>query len=802
MPPNLIVCRKKQIPKMIENSLNATLKRLLRLKCVIIAGLILITMFPALMFYTRQSVELGAILQDEALILGRALSWAYVDESSVEDLHAIREIVDIVLGGSSIKAAHLTLDNQLLTDDTEGMPGPLVHRRFSTILPDGSELNVELVGSLSERWPLMITIVLLALAICMSGVFLVTRFVFRPWLRAEHEQELTRKRMADVVSLTSDWFWEQSAERRFSFVTDGLVKDLSFSMLHGKTWQEIGAFNLMDNQSADVGYEQILQAGFLVKLVLSATYYFHIKGMPILEPDGSLAGYRGAATDVTLQILQEKKLEDYRNHLTRVVDKRTHELLIAKQTADRANRAKSEFLANLSHEIRTPMNAILGLIHLLKSTSLERRQKSYLENLESSGNHLMGLLNDVLDLSKIESGKLQLEAVQFRVDELVKDVVQLMADRATSKSLSLDVQLENELPSIIVSDQQRLAQILLNFISNAIKFTDHGGVKVIVSVVEKRSDSTVLLFEVVDTGVGMDRATQGRVFEDFTQADSSTSRKYGGTGLGLAIAKKLTDLLGGRIGVESEPGEGSTFWISLPVKVIESHDAPDKENKPSQLDYLPESRSFQTPTVLKQKRILVVEDNPVNQSVLARILTTAGAVVSSADNGKQALSFCEENHDIDLILMDLWMPEMNGFEATARIKQLDAYSQIPILCISARLDPEIQQSCLEAGFSSVLSKPVKAEQLLSVVESSISVRDNAADGLDCEGDLLMPLVLFLKEGDVAAIEYINEYEKAFRSCMGKDFHGFVRLLEDFEFEGALELIMSIKNKKEASFDEQ
>ncbi|TFH70305.1 response regulator [Gammaproteobacteria bacterium LSUCC0112] len=795
---------------MAEMSYQSIVNRLKKLELFIIGLFIFVTMFPALMFYTRQSVELGAILQDEVQILGRSLMTANAMSSIVENNRTLEQALNVVLGEANNKAVKIVVNETTLIDQMSSMKSPVVKRYYEASLIDGSVLKLEMAGSLANRLPLMIMVLLIALCVCGAASYIIHRFVFLTWLTSERDRELSRQRMSDVVSLTSDWFWEQDEKQRFRFITKNNVSEFNGSVTLGKQWPELGQVRMIPDINQWLNYEEMLVTGFVIETLGANPCFFRIKGKPIYAQDGTLLGFRGAASDVTLEILQERKLDSYREHLTRVVDKRTAELLIAKQQAELANKAKSEFLANLSHEIRTPMNAVLGLIHLLKATPLERRQKGYIDNLESSGNHLMALLNDVLDLSKIESGKLQIELTEFRLETLVNEVVQLMGERASSKSLFLRTELNGRVPDYVVSDAQRITQILLNFVSNAIKFTERGGVIIRVSMISLESDQAVIKFEVTDTGVGIDKENQAHIFDDFIQADSSTSRKYGGTGLGLAIAKKLTALLKGSIGVDSEPGRGSRFWVSIPLKVSALHDSqvihrsdidlvktPKADVKNSLPEYLSNTRVDES---LNGKNVLIVEDNPVNQSVLEKILSSAGMFVTTANDGDQAVRICEKGKPFDVILMDLWMPIMNGFDATAQIKRLAKFKETPVVCISARLDEDVMRSCVSAGFAGIISKPVKAEKLTAELKKLLAEAGEVPNSSNCAENLVGPLLDLLADGDVRALQYINKHETIFRDCMGSHFALFYRWLEEFDFERAQQLILELRNSKQFNQD--
>ncbi len=514
---------------------------------------------------------------------------------------------------------------------------------------------------------------------------------------AHQKINLSEQRFAHAVNVSSDgiWDWDLTTGQAYfsppyftmlGYQADEFPQtvDSWISLLHPDDKDRAIASKqeqLIATGVSDVEFRMRTKAG---------EYHWILSKGKIVDRDNQARPIRaiGTHTDITLRKQTELALRD------------------AKEAAETANQAKSIFLANMSHEIRTPMNAILGLTYLIQRELTDSHQRQQLDKVTVSARHLLGIINDILDLSKIEANRLTLEMIDFNVAARIDYVCSMLNERLNEKDLQIKAEIDKELFTLVfVGDALRIDQILLNFISNAIKFTEQGTIVIRAKQVSEADETNLLRFEVQDTGIGLSEDQQSRIFDAFEQAQSSTTRKYGGTGLGLTICKRLVELMDGNIGVISQPNVGSTFWFSLPLQ--------RGINKP-----FAETSKF-IDHFKPNAYLLLAEDNEINQEVARELLESVGIQVDVANNGQEAVKMFIKNPVYDLVLMDMQMPIMDGMEATRIIRTLARGQSVPIIAMTANVFTEDRQRCLEAGMNDHIAKPVDPEKLYTLLNSWI-----------------------------------------------------------------------------------
>ncbi len=420
-------------------------------------------------------------------------------------------------------------------------------------------------------------------------------------------------------------------------------------------------------------------------------YWVDTTIVPFLNTKGEPYQYVVIRTDITNRILIEE------------------DLIKSKEAADSANRAKSEFLANMSHEIRTPMNAVIGFSELLYNSVEGEKQRSQIKSIRNSGKTLLKIINDILDLSKIESGKLTLQKEVVNIRRLAKDMKMVFAYKTTEKNISFHIETKNQIPTALALDETRLRQILFNLLGNAVKFTEKGHVTLSLDKKDKANNRIDLILKVEDTGIGIPKTQQNEIFEPFSQPESQISSKYGGTGLGLAITRRLTEIMGGKISISSEPGKGSIFTVYLPDVEIQS-----LENiKSDKITFDP------TSVIFKEAKVLIVDDNKDNRNLMIDFFENSPLTLFEAENGEEAVEIATK-HLPNLILMDIRMPVMSGYEAINILKKQKSTKFIPIIAISASIKVHSKTNELKEIFDDLLMKPIDLGELTQLLKKYLA----------------------------------------------------------------------------------
>jgi signal transduction histidine kinase/CheY-like chemotaxis protein len=678
-----------------------------RIRIIVGCGVFLICLAPPSVFTVRQFAYLSSTLTSEAVVLTNMSERLWADSPPIDlesKLGMLRTLAtDISAAGTHV---HATLESQNVVVLQGDLRPPVVSAE-STVTAEGLKpVRFVVSQSLRDRVPVMITVMALGLTLALSLLALLNRLVFRPWLVAESAREGLFQRFEDIATLSNDWFWELDANFHFLLntmkpATHGSTLPLDRAcpwdieeVTPSEPW-EITLKDLAQHKPFSVRYSFPGKGGM---------HWHEIHGKPILGAAGEFLGYRGAGVDITEDERLKAEIARHRDDLHRLVDEQSIELLAARREADTANKAKSIFLANMSHEIRTPMNSIMGLTHLLGSTELSPKQRSQVDNIRLSGEHLLHVINDILDFSKIEAGKMSLDEEAFDLERMLDDVALLMQDRFLSKQLELVFDLDHTAGKTFIGDQQRLSQALLNYISNAVKFTRHGHVLVKVTCRDAGVDYKMLQFSVTDTGIGLTEEQASRLFAPFEQAQPSTNRQYGGSGLGLSIVKNLAEMMGGEVGVSSRYGQGSTFWFSARLKC-----APEQPTE------------AMPPKSLYGKRALVVDDNDTASKVLSAMLNQFHLDVDSCSSGAEALAAITSQASLgkpyELVLTDWNMPNMTGAELSREVAALTLPQQPVFICVSAYGRDEVLEHSDAADFANILSKPVSQSRLRAALQS-------------------------------------------------------------------------------------
>ena len=504
-------------------------------------------------------------------------------------------------------------------------------------------------------------------------------------------------------------------------------------------------------------------------------FWIEIEVQPIYDEAGKVKQYFGIQNDITERKKYEEKLKK------------------AKETAEAAARTKSEFLSNMSHEIRTPMNAIIGLTDLLLDSDLAGENRTKLNRIKYSANNLLNLINDILDFSKIEAGKLPIETINFNIRQLFEEYIQSVILKADEKHIEIRYSVEKNIPEYLVGDPLRLNQILLNLSSNAIKFTESGYVETRIELTSLEDDRLTLKFVVTDTGIGIEEEKLENIFDSFTQADANITRKYGGTGLGLSITKKLIELQGGRIWVESTLEQGSAFSFELPFTV----------GVQETVSKIEEEEEVKDDKDISGKKMLLVEDNLINQFVAEQILRSWNIEVDKADNGVQAIELLEKK-EYDIILMDIQMPEMDGFQTTKIIRDVTSKvlnHHVPIIAVSADVFPETKDMAFEMGMNDFITKPIDQDELYMVLlkncqagmPSHLNHIEEKAEPMESSNSYALINLDFIKENISDDENFIRELLSLFKASNVGDIDELVEAGRSDDLERLREIAHKLKS---------
>ncbi len=570
----------------------------------------------------------------------------------------------------------------------------VVNEEDSRVLMDGKTLRIERQSNVSGEWLEIVKAPVRSRDGAVIGIVGVSRDISE---RKQAEEALRKSegQLRAVLDAIPDRAWLKDLQGRYLAVNRSTQEffGLTQEQIVGKTLDDLYPSELRTRVNEEDARILSTLKPLRVERQFGAErrWYDTIK-TPILGPDGAAIGLVAIARDVT----ERKQAED--------------ELRAAKALAEEANRAKGEFLSHMSHEMRTPMNAILGFAELALLEQPDANQVEHLTKITAASRSLLRVIDDVLDFERVDAGKLTLESIDFSLSDVLQNVRDVVGRAADAKGLALRMTVAGDVPARLKGDPSRIGQVLINLCANAVKFTANGAVEVTVRAEPPTDGKPMLRVAVRDTGIGISAEQLARLFQPFTQADSSTTRRYGGTGLGLVICRRLIELMGGRIWIESEAGAGTTVLFTLPCLPGSAIGAP--RSRP--VEQLPAEAA-----ALQGKRVLIVDDHPTNRMLMAKLLKLAGAESLPAENGVDALRVLGEAARVDLVLMDLRMPEMDGYEATRRIRADARWAHVPIVAVTASAATYERARCMEAGMNDVMIKPIHQAVFFPVIAAAM-----------------------------------------------------------------------------------
>lgn len=613
--------------------------------------------------------------------------------------------------------------------------------------------------------------------------------------------QISERRLSVAFDAAETFLWEWNLDSGDGYTSDNFYELLGYQRGDiAFQWNTVAGLLHPDDAEAELTARQAHLRGLVdhysvehrLRLGSGEWRWFSSTGkVTARDKEGGPLRFTGVAYDIDDRKRAEKELAD------------------AKNEAERANQMKGQFLANMSHELRTPLNAVIGLGHLVQQTPLQPLQRDYLGKMELASQHLLGLINDILDYSKIEAGKLSIESIPLSPAEAVRDVINLLQPKARQKRLLLLFEVSHDVPAVVLGDRKRLGQILLNLTDNALKFTESGEVRVSLGGRWRDDGRFNLEFSVRDQGIGLTAEQSAKLFRPFVQADGSTARKFGGTGLGLAICRELVELMGGSIGVDSEAGVGSNFHFEFPCQPAER--AREREQDSAQ-------QTAQQQISMLGFTALVVEDDPFNQQLTQALLESWGMSVAVAGTGETALQLLRERR-FDLLVQDMLLPDMNGLEIMRCVRGELEMTEMPIIALTGNTSETERALCLDAGANDFMSKPCDFDALTKMIRRLLGISDelycawspssagDQGDGQVMPGrdellDLLDRMAPRLAEFDPSAVDLAEQFQQLCRhSSLADDAMRFYRDMENYDFTAAAGRLTELRRRIESTADE-